>query len=88
MVDIRELLFVVVSWFSRILNAAIFIRVLFSWLPINMPDILYQITEPILGPIRNMLNNSPIGGGMMLDLSPVIAILLIEVVTNVILGIL
>jgi YggT family protein len=57
---------------------AIFARILLSWFPIS-PDspfatifgFLYNITEPVLGPVRRLL--PPIGmGGMGLDLSPII----------------
>lgn len=40
---------------------------------------LYKVTEPLLGPIRALLSRTPLGG-MMLDFSPVVAILLIGVV--------
>lgn len=40
---------------------------------------LCRITEPVLAPIRNVLNRTPLGN-MMLDFSPVVAVLLIGVV--------
>ncbi len=62
----------------RILSIAILIRVLISWVKIDpyhpLVQLLYQITEPILAPIRRYL---PATGG--LDLSPIIAIVLIEI---------
>ncbi|MCP4199317.1 MAG: YggT family protein [Proteobacteria bacterium] len=62
----------------RILSIAILIRVLISWVKIDpyhpLVQLLYQITEPILAPIRRFL---PATGG--LDLSPIIAIVLIEI---------
>jgi YggT family protein len=57
-------------------------RVLISWIQVdpNHPaiQILYQLTEPILKPIRQIL---PATAG--LDFSPIIAMLLVEVVTQV-----
>ena len=61
---------------------AILARVLLSWFPIG-PDsalmpvvrVVYQITEPILGPIRRIL---PDMGAI--DLSPMIAIIVIIIV--------
>jgi YggT family protein len=61
------------------------IRIILSWIP-GLRDsgfgrIIYELTEPILGPIRNMIDNSPIGGGMMLDFSPVIALFIMKVIS-------
>ena len=63
-------------------------RVIISWLNIDRENplypiaaIIYQITEPILAPIRSVL---PSFG--MLDLSPMVAIILIIVVQRVILA--
>ncbi|MDK2798631.1 MAG: YggT family protein [Clostridiales bacterium] len=57
-------------------------RVIISWLPIDrynpIIQFIYSITEPILAPIRSIVNRSSIGGGMMFDFSPIIAWLLIE----------
>ena len=82
---IRELLYFVVFWFSEILFWAIFIRIICSWLPFRPPEILFSVTEPILGPIRRMFSNSPLGGSMF-DFSPIISIFLIRIVANLILG--
>jgi YggT family protein len=78
-------MFVVVL--ARVLNVAILARILVSWVPIDRNNrfivILYQITEPILGPIRRVMPN--LGG---LDLSPMIALILIEVAERVLVTIL
>lgn len=65
--------------------AAILARVIISWLPIGedspfMPLVrmVYQITEPILAPIRSVLPNMG-----MLDLSPMIAIVLMLVLQRI-----
>ena len=68
-----------------VLWVVIIARVLVSWIPIG-PDsplipvvrVVYQISEPILGPIRRAL---PSMG--MLDLSPMIAILLLWIVQTI-----
>jgi uncharacterized protein YggT (Ycf19 family) len=42
-------------------------------------DFIARLTDPILAPIRKMVYNSPLGGaGMMLDISPVIALFILE----------
>ncbi|HEV2811264.1 MAG TPA: YggT family protein [Acidimicrobiales bacterium] len=62
----------------------LFARILLSWFPIA-PDgvvasifsVLYALTEPVLGPIRRAL--PPVAmGGMGLDLSPIIVILVLQ----------
>ncbi|QQR83760.1 YggT family protein [Candidatus Peregrinibacteria bacterium] len=60
----------------RILEIAIFARVLFSWIkpPHNaLTNLVYNITEPILSPLRRHI---PLVGG--LDISPIIALVLID----------
>ncbi|MFO8079275.1 MAG: YggT family protein [Armatimonadota bacterium] len=70
-----------------ILNAyyvLLLIRVIFSWLNISRPhpllmkvhQVAYAATEPLLRPIRNVL--AKYQRGMPIDLSPLIAWLLIE----------
>ena len=49
----------------NIIQWAIILRALLSWFPISKENvfykILYQITEPILSPIRKLLENTPLG---------------------------
>ena len=63
------------------LTAAIFIRVLLSWFPIDprnpLVALLYDVTEPILEPLRRVI---PRLG--MFDLSPLVALLLIQFIGN------
>ena len=68
-----------------VLWGAILARVIISWIPIGedspfMPAVrfVYQITEPILAPIRSVLPNTG-----MLDLSPMIAMLLLIVLQRI-----
>ncbi|AEY65873.1 YggT family protein [Clostridium sp. BNL1100] len=69
-------------------------RAVLSWLPISrnnkFVDLLHAITEPVLSPIRNMLSRSSIFNNSMLsmmDFSPIVAFLLIEVIRNVVFSI-
>jgi YggT family protein len=70
-----------------LLNLVIIGRVLISW--VNLPpdhpvvEFLYSVTEPILGPIRRILPRTG-----MFDLSPIVAILLLELVRSLLLGVL
>lgn len=81
-----RILFTFVSILARVLNLAILARVLLSWIPLDRDNaivrIVYDVTEPILGPIRRVL--PPLGG---LDLSPIVALILIQVLERVLLTI-
>lgn len=75
----------------QIIEYAILIRVILSWLPIPKDNqfirILYQITDPVLLPIRNMIEKTNWGKNMMIDFSPLIAfaiiMLLVRIVSSV-----
>jgi YggT family protein len=66
---------------------AIFMRVIMSWVPMRLPfglnELVWNVTEPVLAPIRRYL---PIAGGM--DFSPLVALLLIQILASIILRIL
>lgn len=72
---------------ARVLNIAILIRVFLSWMPINPGNrfarFIIEITEPIMGPIRRLVPS--IGG---LDISPIIALLIVSVAERVLLTLL
>jgi len=70
-----------------LLDLAILIRVLFSWIN-PQPDnplvrFIYQITEPILGPLRRYI---PSFGG--LDITPIVALVVLDFVRRVVLALL
>ena len=73
----------IIIWILNVLAIAIIIRSLLSWVdpmgrnPIS--QILIQVTEPVLAPIRRLMGGG-VGG---FDLSPIIAILLIQVIAQV-----
>ena len=68
-------------------NIVIIARVLISW--VNLPpdhpvvEFLYSVTEPILGPIRRILPRTG-----MFDLSPIVAVILLEMVRRLLEGLL
>lgn len=84
------ILYRTVSIVFSVIELVILARVLLSWIPINkssrIVEFLYMITEPILGPIRGMIEKSPFGKNMMFDFSPIIAFLLIRLVRALILS--
>ena len=68
---------------------AVFARVILSWFPLQPGGVLaqiftvvYSITEPVLGPLRRAI--PPIGG--MLDVSPIIVIIGIQIIQSAVLG--
>ena len=75
-----------------VVELLILIRVFLSWLPIpkehRLVGLLYQVTEPILGPVRSLVQRSSFGQNMMFDFSPIIAFLLLGVLRNIILSLL
>jgi len=76
-----------ISTFIRILcevlTIAIFARAIISWFPVNpgnrLVALLYQITEPILDPLRRII---PRVG--MIDITPMIAIILLQVIAGLV----
>lgn len=69
-----------------VLSLAVIARALISWFdpgfryPIS--QMLVDLTEPIIGPIRRVV--PPLGG--MIDLSPIIALILLQVISRVVIG--
>jgi len=64
-----------------------------SWLPGSRDSaigrFLMVLTEPILGPVRRLLQKTPLGGpGMMLDFAPIASFMLIWVAEAVIVNVL
>ncbi|AUG57854.1 YggT family protein [Acetivibrio saccincola] len=75
-----------------ILIMVIAARAISSWLPISKEGaffrILYQITDPLILPIRKQMQKTSFGQNMTLDFSPAIAILIIYILKNLVLYIL
>jgi len=74
-----------ISMLFQILSLAIFIRVLLSWIDpmgnMRITQVMRDLTEPILAPIRSLLPNM-----MMIDFSPFIAMLLLQMLGRLLLG--
>lgn len=72
-----------IAMLFQILSLAIFARVLLSWVDpmanMRITQILRDITEPILAPIRSVLPSM-----MMIDFSPFIAMLLLQFLNKLI----
>lgn len=78
-----EIILKTIDKFLYILEIFVLIRVVISWLPINrdnpIVEFIYTITEPILAPLRKMIDKSIFGGkGQVFDLSPLIAYIILQ----------
>lgn len=73
-----------VRWTFTIIKAAIVVRVISSWLPISPYSAWvrwsYQISEPVLAPFRRIIPN--LGG---LDISPIVAYILLNILEGLML---
>ena len=85
MVNFINILVNFINIFAQVLTWAIIIRALLSWFSVGGTQpifrLLIDITEPVLAPIRRVLP-----GAGMIDFSPLIALLLINVVSQILIG--
>jgi len=79
-----------IDWFGNLFMILIIIRALLSWIPASREGgffgfifgLVGAFTEPFVSPIRRLLNRSPLGGGgMMIDFSPMITLILMRFLT-------
>ncbi len=69
---------------SYLLNAVIlliFLRCILSWIPglqNRFVEVVYNLTEPILAPVRKLIHKLMGGRPMIIDLSPIVVFLIIE----------
>lgn len=84
----------IIDIFFQLLNIFILIRVVLSFIPIPSSNItrpilsfIYDVTEPILRLVRNILPPITIGG-VGLDLSPIFALILLRIVHTIIVSVL
>jgi len=86
--EIRSFLAQFINIFAELLIFAIFIRVILSWIkPVKASGgfsrFLFEVTEPVLSLFRRIIPR--IG---MLDISPIVAFLVIELARSFIIGLL
>jgi len=80
-----------VNLLLTVLYFVLIARIILSWFPgaknSQVANILFLLTEPILAPIRSVLRRMQSGhrNGLMFDFSPLIAILLVQVVRSFVL---
>jgi len=73
-----------VAQLLQLYSICLFARIILSWFPLSpggamasVFGVLYNITEPVLGPVRRVL---PSVG--MIDLSPIVVFILINIVSG------
>ncbi len=80
-----EFLLTFLQLLFQILYIAIFVRIILSFIDnggqMRVTQILYEITEPILGPLRRII---PTVG--FFDFSPMVAFLLLNVLQSLVIG--
>jgi YggT family protein len=83
----------IVSVLFQVYEILLLIRVLLSWINIDprrpaidhpLVQLLVRITDPVLAPLRRLI--PPIGGTV--DISPVVALIILEVVRRIIVSLL
>ena len=79
--------FVLIDYLVNAILIAIFVRAILSWFPVNRDNpiisIIFQITDPILAPVRSIMP-----GRGIIDLSPMVTIILIVIMREVLRGVL
>jgi len=79
----RELILNFINIFANIYFVLIFIRIILSFFPTGLPRtrlFIFDVTEPLLAPIRKIV--PPLGG--VLDLSPILLYLILELLVEII----
>lgn len=81
----------IVNTAYKLISLLILIRVIMSWIRINpwqneLAGFVYKATDYILDPIRQLLDRFGLLG--IIDISPVIALVLLNLIRNMIVGIL
>ncbi|NLJ98323.1 MAG: YggT family protein [Tissierellia bacterium] len=76
-----------IDLFFYIIELLIFVRIIFSFLNISpynsIGRIVYELTEPILAPARELIYKLGIDTGM-LDFSPIVAMLILRIISSII----
>ncbi len=81
----------IVSYAINLMIILIFVRVIVSWIPDlahkyrDVVRIIYKVTDPVLRPLQSLVPPRKLGG---VDISPVLAILALQLLSNIILSLL
>lgn len=78
------LLYRSIIYLLEILELLIFIRIILSFLNIRnnlLSNLVYELTEPVLGPARSLIEKIGIRTGMF-DFSPILAVLFLRIISD------
>ena len=72
----------------KLFEIVVIVRAVLSWFPdarrSTFARVVYNITEPVYKPVRNILAKSIFNERIPFDISPIIIILLIELIISII----
>ncbi len=76
----------IIIWVLNLYIAIMVVRIMMDWIPVRWPPgirpillFIRDVTEPLLSPLRRVIPLVHLGGGMALDLSPTVLIILLAV---------
>jgi len=76
-----EKLSAAVVLFFRVVEVLILLRIVMTWIPLRgsnkLIQFIYTVTEPIMSPVRKMIERSSFGKSLMFDFSPILAYVLL-----------
>jgi len=86
------ILYRAVDIFFDVIFYLILARVILSWIRVNpynpIVRFVYQVTDPILMPFQNLIwRLLPPGRGIYIDFSPLVAIIVLQIVRNIVVSI-
>lgn len=77
----------VIDWLINLIVVLIVVRALLSWFPMteggSIRSFLDTLTEPVVGPIRGLLNKIKFTRELPIDFSPIIAIMILFFIKDI-----
>ena len=91
MSSLQILLVNAINTFFYLLEILFLVRIFLSFFGMGpnsmIGNIVYRMTEPIIAPVRAMVDRSPLGGGVVLDFTYIFALILLSLVKGILTGI-
>lgn len=78
------MIYTALDYLLGFIQLAIFARVLLTWVPIQKENqlirFIHHLTEPVLAPVRALIDRVSAKSNSMFDFSPLIALLLLQAI--------